>query len=349
MIWAIASKDVVDGLRSRTIWKYMIIVLLIMVTYRYLPLLGQGGVAEVVVYDKGDSRLVEALQNSSMHEVREVSSMPEFMAYMDDGDEGELGLVIPADYDQALQSDEPKLLEGHVLWSSRGSVDKLRTEYEAALSEIMGESVRIEVSEVIVPKSDSMGSTRMIALVPLLIVLIVGMMTVPNLMFEEKTTQTIDTLLVSPAKISHVIAGKAVAGAIYCLTTGAIALAFNWAFVVNWWLAIAALFASTLFGVGLGLTLGTYLDNAQQLSLWSIIAFQPILIPVVFFAIEPVFSQGIRNALPWIPNVTLVKLFHLSLTSPGNSGIHWGHLSVLAGSIVLLFAAVTWKVRRSER
>jgi ABC-2 type transport system permease protein len=349
IVWAIAAKDVIDGLKSRTIWRYIIIVLLIMVGYRYLPEIGRAGEVEIVIYDKGSSRLVEALQNSSVHEIRAVSSMDEFEAFMDDGDEGELGLVIPAGYDHSLDSGEQVLIDGYLLWASRMNTGELIMEYEATMTELIDGPVRIAASGIIIPGPDSMGNMRMMALIPLLTVLIVGVMVVPSLMFEEKITQTLDTLLVSPATIGHIIMGKALAGGIYCLSTGAIVLAFNWVFVVNWGLAIAAVLATALLGIALGLLLGLYLNNQQQLSMWSIILFQPLLIPVVFFAIEPIFPMAVRKALPWFPNVALAKLFHYSQTSIGEWDLHLGHLIVLAVSIVLLYALVGWKLRTAER
>jgi ABC-type Na+ efflux pump permease subunit len=349
MVWAIAGKDIVDGLRNRTVWRYMFIVALIMVGYQYLPMLGQAGEVEIVVYDQGESRLVEALQSSDRHEVRVVTTMHEFDSYMDDGDEGELGIVIPPGYDQALRTSDPITLEGYVLWSSRSRVDKLIPEYEATFSEMMGQEVQIQVQGEVLPGPDSMGDTRMAALAPLLTVLIVGMMTVPTLMFEEKKTQALSTLLVSPAEIGHVIAGKAIAGAVYCLSTGMVVLAFNWVSIVNWGLAIAALIGSMLLGVGLGLALGTYLETEKKLSVWSPILFQPIIIPAVMFAIEPIFPQVVRDVLPWIPNVALAKLFHNSQTSLAAQDVHWGGLIVLAATIALQFVATSWKVRRLDQ
>ncbi len=346
--WAIGAKDVVDGLRSKLIWSYIFLVLLIMVGYRYMPKIGQASEIEIVIYDEGASKLVEALQNSSIHEIREVSSMTEFEAYMDDGDEGELGLVIPDGYDKALESDEQAYIQGYLLWSSRMNADELIKEYEATLSELIDAPVRIEESGIIIPRSDSMGNVRMIALTPLVTILIVGMMVVPNLMFEEKTTKTLDSLMVSPAKTGHIITGKAVAGGIYCLSTGAVVLGFNWVYVVNWGLAIAAIIGITVLGIGLGLALGVFLNNLQQLAMWFLILFQPILIPVVLFVIEPAFPSAVRDALPWFPNVALVKLFHYSQTSLGSWNLHAGHLIVLLAFIVLLYLLVGWRLRVSE-
>jgi ABC-type transport system involved in cytochrome c biogenesis permease component len=322
-------------------------VLLIMVSYKYLPVLGQMGEVEVVLYDEGESRLVDEMQASGEYEVRRVSSPQEFESYMDDADEGEMGLVVPAGYDTSLDGEEPAYLEAYVLWSSRLQADELEIEFETKLSELMGARVEIELGGVIMPGVDAMGNSRMIALIPLLTVIIVGMMTVPHLMHEESSTRTLDTLLVSPASVSHVVAGKFIAGAVYCLATGVITLAFIWMNVIHWGLCIATLLATTLFGVGLGLLLGSYISSQQQLSLWSMILFQPILIPVVFYAIEPVFPQAVRSALPWIPNVTLAKMFHLSNTSAGASGILAGQLLTLAGCILLLYALVIWKLRKS--
>ncbi len=349
IIWAIGAKDVVDGLKNRTLWSYFALVLLIMVGYRLMPEIGRANEIEIVVFDQGASRLVPALQNSEIHEIREVSSMTEFEAYMDDGDEGELGLVIPDGYDQSLEADEPSSIQGYVLWSSRMNADDLIIEYETRMSELIDAPVQIERSGIIIPRSDSMGDVRTIAMTPLLTILIIGMMVVPNMMFEEQTTQTMDTLMVSPANITHIIAGKAVAGSIYCLGTAAIVLAFNWVFVVNWGLAIAAVIGTTLMGIGLGLLMGVFFKNLQQLSMGFFILFQPVLIPVVFFIIEPAFPMAVRNAIPWFPNVALVKLFHYSLTSLGDWNLHGGHLAVLVAFTILLYVLVGWKLRATDR
>jgi hypothetical protein len=349
IIWAIGAKDAVDGMKNRTLWSYFALVLLITVGYRYLPMIGKANEIEIVVFDEGASRLVAALQNSSIHEIREVTSMTEFEAFMDDGDEGELGMVIPAGYDQTLETDQPASIQGYVLWSSRMSADEVIMEYEATMSELMDAPVRIEESGIIIPRSDAMGDVRMIALTPYITILIIGMMVVPNLMFEETSTQTMDTLMVSPAGITHIIAGKAVAGGIYCFGMAAIAYAVNWVFVVNWGLALAAIIGTTIVGIGIGLLLGVFFDNRQQMSMWFFILFQPLLIPVVLFVIEPAFPMAVRNALPWFPNVALVKLFHYSQTSLGSWNLHGGHISVLVAFIILLYVLVGWKLRVSER
>jgi ABC-type Na+ efflux pump permease subunit len=348
IIWAIGAKDVVDGLRNKTIWSYIFLVLLITVGYKYMPKIGQADEIEIVILDQGASRLVAALQNSSIHEIREVASMTEFEAYMDDGDEGELGLVIPEGYDQTLESEEPASIQGYVLWSSRMNASELILEYEATMSELIDAPVQIEESGIIIPRADSMGNARLIALTFLITILIIGMMVVPNLMFEEKSTKTMDTLMVSPARTGHIIAGKALAGGIYCLSTAVVVFAFNWVFVVNWGLVIAAIIGTTLMGIGLGLALGIFLNNLQQLAMCFFIIFQPVLIPVVLFVIEPAFPEAVRNALPWFPNVALAKLFHYSQTSLGSWNLHGGHLAVLVAFIILLYFLVGWKLRNSE-
>jgi hypothetical protein len=83
--------------------------------------------------------------------------------------------------------------------------------------------------------------------------------------------------------------------------------------------------------------------------MWFFILFQPLLIPVVLFVIEPAFPMAVRNALPWFPNVALVKLFHYSQTSLGSWNLHGGHISVLVAFIILLYVLVGWKLRVSER
>jgi ABC-2 type transport system permease protein len=60
------------------------------------------------------------------------------------------------------------------------------------------------------------------------IMLTMGILLVPTLMLEEKQTRTMDALLVSPASISQVVIGKAIAGFFYILVTAAIVYLIYW-------------------------------------------------------------------------------------------------------------------------
>ena len=149
--------------------------------------------------------------------MRRVSSLQEFEAYFDDGDEGELALVVPADFNQALDSGERPVLSGYVLWHRRFSARELEADFEQQLAELVDKTVSVRIEGVVVPELASMGAVRMTSLTALMALILIGMLTVPHLLLEEREAKTLDTLLISPANVSQVVLGKALAGLFYVL------------------------------------------------------------------------------------------------------------------------------------
>ena len=78
IIWAIAAKDIADGLKNRSTLTIVILLFFILGLYKLIPTLWEAGRTDIVVYDAGDSRLVTELENSSEFRLRQTSSFEEF-------------------------------------------------------------------------------------------------------------------------------------------------------------------------------------------------------------------------------------------------------------------------------
>jgi len=349
IIWAIAAKDIVDALKNKTTLINIIIVFLMMVAYKWLPNLVKQDDTFLVVYDAGDSRLLTQLENHPQFNPLRATSMQAFEGYMDDLDVWDLGLVIPADYDQTVDSGGQPVLDGFVLWSNRSAANKLRSDYEQQLSELAGQPIGIDIKGTVYPPPDSMGPIRMASVTFVITILFMGTLVVPHLMLEEKQTKTLDALLVSPASIGQAVVGKALAGLFYVLMATVVVFVFHFDFVVNWGLAILAFFCGTLFAVGLGLLLGVMLENRQQMMLWTWVISPPLLIPVFLSGLDPILPEVLRTLIPWIPTVALAILFRFSFSSGAVLFQILTHLTVVLGSGVVVLALVVWKVRRSDR
>jgi ABC-type Na+ efflux pump permease subunit len=120
-------------------------------------------------------------------------------------------------------------------------------------------------------------------------VVVVGMSFVPYLIAEERETRTLQVLLVSPASIGQVVAGKALAGAAYCLTGGGVVIALNYLYVVHWEVILASILCGTALAVALGLLLG-------------------ILIAATFL----VDMASLPAPLRWVPTVAMAHALRLS-------------------------------------
>jgi ABC-2 type transport system permease protein len=354
IVWTIAAKDIVDALRNKTIFFNILTVFFIMAVYQRLSPLMYTTDPDVVVYDAGGSRLVAALESSPQFALHRASSIRDLKEQMGSHSRGDIGLAIPADFDRRLASAASEAggapeLGGYVIWSSRSKAAELKSNCERQLTELLGQPVQINIKDTVYPDPDSMGPIRMVSVTLVLIIILMSVFTVPYLMFEEKRTKTLDALLISPASISQVVMGKALAGSFYCLTAVGVAFAFNWAFVTHWGLAIVAVLSGTLLAVGLGLLLGTLFENQYQMMIWAMIPGYILLIPVFLSVVDPILPETLRAVIYWIPTVALSLVFRYSFSDGATLAQILFHLGIVLASAGLVLAAVVWKVRRSDR
>jgi ABC-2 type transport system permease protein len=348
IVWAIAAKDIVDALRNKTIVSSFITVLFLVALYSWLPGLIKPGRTDLVIFDTGNSRLSQVLQENPNYRVHHVSSLEEFKEWMDDADSGELGLIIPVGFDAALEAGDVGDIDAYVLWNRRANGDELKANLERQIEDMLGQPIRISLVGTVVPGTDAMGSIRIVALTLVIPVFFLGAFTIPNLMFEEKQTKTIEQLLLSPASVSQLVLGKALAGLFYCTTAFVVLFLLHRAYVVSWGLAISAVALITLFAVSLGLVLGTFLDRKQQLGSWVLILAQPLLIPVFLSAIDPIFPEAVREVLAWMPMVAQTLLFRYAFTDGATPTQIMTAISITTVSIALMLGLVIWKVRRMD-
>jgi len=348
IVWAIASKDIVNALKNKNT-RTNIIVIMIMVPFFYWAstLRPFDKRIDVAVYDQGSSSLTDRpteLVDGYTFRFYDSSSLQEMermMGYK------QLGVVIPADFDQVLASDSEPTLSGYILWVNRARAAELETRYTQKFSELLGQSVRVEIGEnFVIPAPDV--ETSGVHFHILFATFFVAISLVPALMMEEKRTKTLDALLVSPASDGQVVLGKALAGLFYVILTGGLFFALNWAYVTNWGLALLAFLGFAMFSIGVSLALGSFVRSRQQITIWMLPIMFVLIIPA-FFSQEPNLAPGLKAAFSWLPTSALVKIFQFSLSSSAPLDQLITNLAVALGSIILVFAVVTWKVRQSDK
>jgi ABC-2 type transport system permease protein len=349
IIWAIAAKDIVDALKNRMTLSVILAVLFMIVFYRFLPLLESGTeLPRVLVYDAGESSLVAALEESSRLRLHTYPSQErmEFKGYVP-----ELGLVIPADFDEALASDKGAALDGYVLhWVSDSDASELKLLVEDEIAGLVGQPVRIRLEgNTVYTQKDSTGVALTASFSVIFAVIMVGVSLIPHLMLEEKQTKTIDALLVSPAGSGHIVAGKALTGLFYGLTVTALVLAVNAALVTHWALAILTAICGILFVVSLGLLLGSLIETRQQLALWAWVVILPLLLPVFLSIMDDILPAGVITVMRWIPTVALSRALRVSFSNSAPLAQFGPELALVAGCAVPVLAAVAWLVRRSDQ
>ena len=357
IIWAIARKDIVDAIRNKTVQGVMLGILTMMLSGRALPLLtGLSEDKTLIVYDQGKSRTILQLRKQDHVRLGRVESRAEMEETLGTSADVLLGIVLPADYDQAVAEGRTQDLAAYVVhWAKQAEVDELRAFFEQALGEAAGGSahagapVTLTVDEQrIYPPPDGQGFSTLATSVVVLVTLTVGIFLVPYSIGDERQTKTMDALLVSPASIGQIVVAKAIAGSVYCLVTAAIAIAFNAHLFVHWGVVVGAVACGTIFAVGVGLLLGSLFELPQHMNAWTGILLGVLLVPVYLagrLALPPVLG----TLLAYVPSASLNTVLAMSLARTVPLCALWINLgSVLALSAVI-YALTIWKIRRADR
>jgi len=347
-VWAIAAKDILDALKNKAT-RTNILLVTGMVVFFYWASTPRpfDKRIDIVVFDEGQTSLnVEKVDlkdgySLQFYKAASLTELKRIMAYR------ELGVTLPTNFDQILASNEELKLTGYINWAHGNKVKKLETKYSEKLVEFLGRPVNVSIGEnFVIPEPEEDSDSVYFHI--LFATLFMSITLVPFLMFEEKKTKTMEALLVSPASITQVVMGKAVAGSFYILIGGVLFFALNWVYVTFWGLAILAFICCVLFSIGLGLALGVFINSPKHMTLWSTPVMIFLIVPA-FFAFEPNLAPGLKAVFAWLPTTALVATFKYSLSSSIPIATLITNLAIIAVSTAILYALIIWKIRQSDR
>lgn len=352
LVWALASKDIVDALKNKTTLTTIVISLLMVMIYKMMPALtSEGDTLTVRLYAESESALVTELENSPLLAVYDYESREALLAAFPDAESAELAIVIPESAVTQQRAGGPITIEGYMMyWVSPSKRAEIKAMVEDDLSAQLGQPVTLDLAGHDVRfDADTPALIFSSTFALLFITLMIGISLVPNLMVEEKQNKTLDLLRVSPASTGHLVAGKTLAGLFYGLVGSAVVFFVFRDLIVRWDLAILAAVLVTLFMVAIGLLLGSYVKVRAQLQLVAWFIIVPLLIPVFLVAMEGLVPSGIVSIIKWIPTVLVAEIFRLSLT-PNATLAHYALPALIVAVITLaLLALVGWVVRRADR
>ncbi len=346
IIGAIAAKDIVDALKNKTILTLMIGVVFLLLSTRALPwLLSMNSMPLAIAVDPGKSSLVTELMASDAFVLYRLSSQEMMEKQLSEAGEPILGLIFPED----LDTNRPIALDGYAAhWVDESETAVLVTFFEEQISQAVGQPVHINIDgHTVYPQLDAGGRPFMSSITLVVTVVLVGAFVVPYLMIEEKETHTMETLLVSPAGYSEVVAGKAVAGLFYCLTAVAIMFYFNRALINLWGVAVGTAVVGALFTVALGLLLGLLFDNPNSANLGMGGVMLVLVVPMLLAGTMGPHSPAIlRAVIPWIPSAALAQAFRASFSNAVTPSLIWTNWGSVTAVTALIFTLVVWHVRR---
>ena len=350
IIWTIAAKDILDGLKNKVILSLALGVLFMLLMPSVMTWMLEPPFSTVLVYDPGSSHLVDLMEESDDFRVQELPSFEVFEAAV--ADQGfsigvEYGLLVPADVNE---QNEDAVVELYVPWSMRFKAAQFSQQVQEQLSALSGKTVRVEYKgNLVFPPPQSSALLGLNTQLPVLIILLVGLSMMPQLFFEEKQTKTMDALLVSPATEGQMVAGKALAGMFYILVASLVAFGLNWNKVVHWELVLLFVVCGGLFGIGVGLVLGTLFERYQEIFGWSMLILLLLIAAIFVQMVEVDLPQFLTKLLPWVPSAAMAQI----ITAAHLEKINWGTVMINAGSVLaisaVLYLLVIWRLRRSDR
>jgi ABC-type Na+ efflux pump permease subunit len=348
--WTIGTKDILDALKNKNLRVNIVIMVGMVVFFYWFGILRPFDKnVSVVVVDAGHTNLTMesvTLGDGAEYTFREAASLEDMAQKMANQN---LGLVLPADFDQLRESGAALTLDGYVFWANRMHVAELEAKYSWDFSEILDQPVQVVIGQnIMIPGVDGDGMPSTIAAQLVYFVFWTALALIPYLMLEEKQTKTLDALLTSPASSGQVVLGKALAGFFYILIIGGLSIALNWAFIVHWGLALAAFLGYGLLAVGLGLALGAFIKSAQQIKIWSLLLILFMVVPPPFYT-APNLKANIRMILTWLPATALSSLFRFACSTGVTPALLLPNLGLAVTSIVVVFGLVIWRVKRSDR
>jgi len=353
IIGSIAAKDIQDAIKNRFVIYQIIAVSVILLSIRGLGLILEPPTTQVVIFDPGGSTFSSMVEDSPDLRVYPAESLLDLQGVISNmgfGLGAELGIEIPPGFDAQLEGKDQPELQGYVSWANRKNAARIRDEIEFALQELTGKPILINLEgNIITPPGDIGLLVGIMTMFAVTIILTIGIILVPSLMLEEKQNRTLDALLVSPASIGQVVAGKALAGTFYILVTTMIVYLIYWSGVYSWGITALFVIGAVLFAVSVGLIFGVVFDRQQEMTGWlslvMVLVSGTIFVELINLDLPPILDQ----IMPWLPPVALAKIFWASFSSQVDYQQVWASFAVVVIISGLLFGFIIWRIRQFDR
>jgi ABC-2 type transport system permease protein len=349
IVWAIASKDIVDAVKNRVVISMIIMLSIMLLVPKLLPYIFEQTQTVVPVYNVADASLMADLKNSTDLSIQNVHSLQELKLALCNAIYPEIGLLIPAGVKPAIDAGAKVDLQGFVCWDKRHQVSDLQLKLEMLFSQLLGVPVNIDVEgNIIYPPTEGVLYLNLVTINSIVLILMIGIFTVPSLLIEEKEAKTMQALLVSPANIIQVVAGKALAGSFYVVLSGILIFLITWTDVVHWAMAILFIIASGIFSVAVGLVLGCIFDKQQDMAGWITAVLLILVGAVLIKALGVELPALVRNILPWVPSVALAEIYHAALYKAFSPANIWTDFGVVCAFSLILYILVIIRLRRID-
>lgn len=296
------------------------------------------------IVDRGSSEVAEAASSLDVLEVTDVGSV-ELLKEMVEADDLDAGLVLPPGFDEAVRAgDRPPLelyIGGQSLASDRVIVAITTLEL---IRDLEGESAPVDVE--IISFGDDLRpiSERLVPFVVMYALLIAGVFLPSFSLADEREKKTLDALVVTPVRLSEVVAAKGILGFGLAIAMALVTLWMNSSFQLSSSLLVVMLVAGLML-VPIGLIFGTVSkDVTGVFTLIKGTGF--ILLAPTIWYIFPDWPQWIAKIFPtyWVIN----PVYEVTLNG-ASLDVVWVELGIALAVIGALLVVVRWLAERLGR
>ena len=351
IILTLAQKDIAAMLRSRAVLTTLIMVLLMIVFYTYLPVWAESSdPPRVWVLGLDDSFLARSLPLSPTLRADEPRDLDRMMNLLRESQTPEIGIILPADL-SLTGGNEPLVLQGYVMyWLNPQQVAELTEAVELELSSLLDRPVHVAVDgNILYPQVGNYGMAATAGFSLVFALTMIGVAAIPQLMMEEKQNHTLQALLVSPATPTMIILAKALAGGFFIGAAFLFSMGFFGAAVLQWWLMLLATLLFGTFAVSIGLFGGTWVENRQQLALLIWGAVPVIFVSMIAFLLEGLLPDWLIGLVRLLPGAAMIEAISLAFVKDLPLSAVVLPLGVLALWALGLLVLVIWRLQRYDR
>ena len=296
--WTIFKKDVAVGPRSPFVLFAILlpIALTIVLQMVFGDLFAQK--PRFALVDQGSSQISVLIQDIDGINVTMLSD-PEELKQQVQSHDFDAGLILQPGFDQALKGGEKPVMQFYISGESY-AIDRLILSVTAIdlIRTVEGSSPPVEVELVSHGRGEALPiSMRLVPIIAMYAFIIAGLFVPASSLVEERERKTIQAVLVSPAKLSDLLAAKAVLGIVLTIIMTVVTLLLNGAFTHNQLDMIVVLIVAAIFWSMLGLVVGLLASNSQIL--FAIVKGSGALLfaPVIFY-LFPDWPQWIAKMFP---------------------------------------------------
>ncbi len=343
-IWKVLRKDFAMGPRSPFFLYALVLPVVLTVLFQFAfgslfepkPRLG--------IVDAGSSEITAAMESAEGIELTLFDSAEELRRQVEANDL-DAGLVLPAGFDEAVRDGSRPPLEFYIGGESYASNRIILTVTALdTIREVEGGSAPVTVEVVSFGEEGLPLTLRLVPVIVFYALVLAGVAVPGSSLVEEKEKGTLMAILVSPVKVSEVLAAKWLLGLVLTFLMAVMTLLLNGAIGPRPFDSVVVVFVASLLTAMLGLLVGVISkDSTMMFGLIKgagVILFAPVL-----WYLFPNWPQWIAKLFPlyWI----IEPIWQVSVMGEPLSAV-WLELGIALAIVAAMLPLIVLLARRMQ-